>query len=271
MESAVVTGSARGLGFEIARLLLERGYVVTLTDVDGGTLEEAAGKLGQGVRSRVLDVRDEAACRACAAEADEAADGGLAVWVNNAGILATGPSWSHDPELRERMFAINTHGTIHGTFAALDRMRPRGRGQIINIVSLAGLGTPPGETVYAATKHAAIAFTLGTLADLRAENVDDIHLSAVCPDGIWTPMLFDKLDDPAAAPSFSGKLLQPGEVAEEAVRLIDHPRPVLAIPRSRGIFVRLFDAFPGLASRATRMWLRDARRRQKQWKKKLER
>ena len=46
-------------------------------------------------------------------------------------------------------------------------MRPAGRGHVINIVSLAGLGAPPGEALYAATKHAAIAFTLGTLADLR--------------------------------------------------------------------------------------------------------
>jgi NAD(P)-dependent dehydrogenase (short-subunit alcohol dehydrogenase family) len=269
MESAVVTGAAGGLGFEIARLLHARGYAVTLTDIDAEALEAAAAGLGAPAASRALDVRDEEACRAVAAEADADATGGLAVWVNNAGILATGPAWTHDSELRERMFAINTHGTINGTFAAIERMRPRGRGHVINIVSLAGLGAPPGETVYAATKHAAIAFTLGTLADLRVENVDEIHLSAVCPDGIWTPMLYDKLGDPDAAPSFSGKLMQPDEVARHAVALLDRPRPVIVIPRSRGVMVRLFDAFPGLASKATRLWLADARRRQKRWKQKL--
>ena len=46
-------------------------------------------------------------------------------------------------------------------------MRQSGRGHVINIVSLAGLGAPPGEALYAATKHGAIAFSLGTLADLR--------------------------------------------------------------------------------------------------------
>ena len=269
MASAVVTGSARGLGLEIARVLRRRGLAVTLTDVDAEALAAAVAELGGGVSSEILDVRDEQACRELAASVDAAGDGGLAVWVNNAGILATGASWSHDSELRERMFAINTFGTINGTFAALGPMRARGRGHIINVVSLAGIGKPPGETVYAATKHAALAFTLGTLADLRAEKVDEIHLSAVCPDGIWTPMLYDKLDDPAAAPSFSGKLMDPDEVAAHVDKLLDKPRPVTVIPAWRGVVVRLFDAFPGLASRATRLWLADARRRQRRFKKKL--
>ena len=102
------------------------------------------------------------------------------------------------------MLEVNTLGTVNGTLAALELMRPPGRGHVINIVSLAGLGAPPGEAYYAATKHAALGFTLGTLADLRRDGVEDIHLSAVCPDGIWTPMIADKLDDPDAAPSFSG-------------------------------------------------------------------
>ena len=64
---------------------------------------------------------------------------------------------------------------------------------------LAGLGAPPGEALYAATKHGAIAFSLGSLADLRRAGFKGIHVSAVCPDGIWTPMIADKLDDPDAA------------------------------------------------------------------------
>ncbi len=271
MSSAVVTGAARGLGFEIARVLLGRQLDVTLADIDGEAVSSAVdglGALGGHATAAQLDVCDEAACIALAR--DVAGRDELSVWVNNAGVLATGASWTHAPEIRNRMFEVNTFGTINGTFAALEQMRRAGRGHIVNVVSLAGLGTPPGETVYAASKHAAISFSLGTLADLRAEGIKDIHISALCPDGIWTPMLYDKLDDPAAAPSFSGTLLQPGEVAAKVADLLDKPKPVLAVPRSRGVFVRLFDAFPGLSSRATRLWLADARRRQKRWKKKLQ-
>ena len=61
-------------------------------------------------------------------------------------------------------------------------------------------------------------------------------------------MLHDKLDDPDAAPSFSGVLLRPEHVAERIAGLLDRPRAVLTIPRWRGGFVRAFDAFPGAPS-----------------------
>src|SRR6478609_2235533 len=84
---------------------------------------------------------------------------------------------------------------------------------------LAGLVAAPGEVNYSASKHAAMAFTLGTLFDLRRSGVSGVQISAVCPDGIWTPMLEDKLDDPAAAGSFSGQLLTSGEVATAVGKL----------------------------------------------------
>ena len=115
-----------------------------------------------------------------------------------------------------------------------------------------------------------MAFTLGTLADLRREGERGIRVSAVCPDGIWTPMLHDKLDDPDAAPSFSGVLLRPETVAAAVAGLLDRPRVVLTIPRWRGVVVRLFDAMPGLATRFLPMWMRDAQRRQRRWKRRIE-
>src|SRR5204863_2630150 len=196
--------------------------------------------------------------------------GSLDVWVNNAGILVTGHVWDHDPDTCRLLFEVNTMGTINGTLAALGPMRTARRGHVINIVSLAGLGAPPGEALYGATKHAAIAFSLGTLADLRREGLKDVHVSAVCPDGIWTPMLHDRLDDPHAAPSFSGTLLRAEDVAPKVAALLDRPRAVLAIPRWRGVFVRLFDAFPNAAIRALPLFFADATRRQKRWKKRIE-
>ena len=115
-----------------------------------------------------------------------------------------------------------------------------------------------------------MAFTLGTLADLRRSGANGIRVSAVCPDGIWTPMLQDKLDDPDAAPSFSGTLLRPETVAVAVAGLLDRPRVVLTIPRWRGGLVRLIDAMPGLATRLLPLWMRDAQRRQRRWKRRIE-
>jgi NAD(P)-dependent dehydrogenase (short-subunit alcohol dehydrogenase family) len=214
-------------------------------------------------------VRDPEACHAAAALTVERG-GSLDVWVNNAGILVTGHVWEHDPETRRAVFEVNTLGTINGTLVALELMRPAGRGHVVNVVSLAGLGAPPGEALYSATKHSAIAFSLGTLADLRRAGFKEIHVSAVCPDGIWTPMISDRLDDPDGAPSFSGRLLRAEAVAAKVAGLLDHPRPVLAIPRWRGLSVRFFDAFPGLTIRILPLWLADARRRQRRWKRRIE-
>ena len=132
------------------------------------------------------------------------------------------------------MLEVNAVGTFNGTLAALERMRPSGRGHIINVISLAGLAAAPGIVGYSASKHAAIAFSIGTPADLRRAGLEGIHISCVCPDGVWTPMIEDKLDDPDDALSFSGMMLMPEQVAERAVGLLDKPKPVLAIPRWRG-------------------------------------
>jgi hypothetical protein len=83
-------------------------------------------------------------------------------------------------------------------------------------------------------------------------------------------MLEDKLDDPDAAPSFSGQLLSPAHVAERTVALLDRPRVVLTIPRWRGAALRLFDAFPGLVERIVPALMADARRRQARWKRRIE-
>jgi NAD(P)-dependent dehydrogenase (short-subunit alcohol dehydrogenase family) len=127
-----------------------------------------------------------------------------------------------------------------------------------------------GPNKYAASKHAAMAFTLGTLFDLRRSGISGIEVSAVCPDGIWTPMLADKLDDPAAAGSFSGELLTPERVATEVGKLSERPRPLLVLPRWRGPLLRLFDLFPRLALRLLPLVMRDARRRQRRYKKLIE-
>ncbi|MEU4642730.1 SDR family oxidoreductase [Micromonospora sp. NPDC023814] len=243
--AAVVTGAAGGLGRAIAAALHADGWPVLLTDLDAGAVADAAAPLGGW--SRPLDVRDEAACAAVAAEA--AGRGGLGLWVNNAGILVTGPSWEHDAATRRRVVEVNTLGAMNGTLAALAVMRAQGHGHVVNVVSLAGLVATPGETVYAASKHALVAFSIGTLADLRLAGHRGVHVSCLCPDGIWTPMLHDRLDDPGAAASFTGTLLHPERVARRAARLARRPRPVVSVPRWRGAQVRLLDALPGPAVR----------------------
>ncbi|NDZ80082.1 SDR family NAD(P)-dependent oxidoreductase [Streptomyces sp. SID10853] len=258
---ALVTGAGRGLGRLIAAALVERGHHVLVTDVDENAAQATAAGIGPDVLWAAVDVRDEAQVTA-ARDLIVREAGRLDVWVNNAGVLMTGPAWEQPPAVRRLMMEVNALGTVNGTVAAIEAMRSTG-GHIVNVVSLAGLTAVPGEAVYAASKHAAIGFSLSTLADLRLAGISGIDISCVCPDGIWTPMLHDKLDDPDSALSFSGRLLAPEEVVAAVRKVLDRPRPVSAVPGWRGLQSRLADAFPSFGLRAVPLAVAQGRRVQR--------
>ena len=255
---AVVTGGAHGLGAAIAERLVLRGHEVVVADIDFDGAEQTAARIG--ATPHALDVVDLAACRALAGEPGE-----LAVWCNNAGVLATGPGWALDEAARRRLFDVNVHGLINGTTAALERQRPAGTGHVLNIVSLAGLVAAPSETIYGATKHAALAFSVGTQLDLLIAGERGVRVSALCPDGMWTPMLHERASDPDAWPSWSGVMLSVDDVAAAAVRLLDRPRMVRSMPRRRGATLRVFAAQPDLGARLLPLAAARARRRQRRW------
>jgi NAD(P)-dependent dehydrogenase (short-subunit alcohol dehydrogenase family) len=269
MPGAVVTGAGSGLGRAIAVELTGRGFVVLATDIDPAAAARTAEAIGPGATSFGLDVCDAEACRAAAAAAISRG-GSLDLWVNNAGILVTGNAWAQDEATRQAMIDVNAVGTMNGTVAALELMTAAGKGHVINVISLAGIVAAPGEVTYSASKHAALAFTLGTLFDLRRAGHREIELSAVCPDGIWTPMLEGKLDDPDAAGSFSGRLLTPEQVASAVGKLTDRPKPLLVLPRWRGPLLRFLDFYPRVAVKLLPLIMSDARRRQKKYKRLIE-
>lgn len=259
---AVVTGAGRGLGRQLAELLATRGHRVLVTDVDEVAARKAATEIGRGAIALAVDVRDQEQVDA-ARDAILEHTGRLDVWVNNAGVLVTGAAWDQDDQTRRLMFEVNALGTINGTVSAIGAMRGSGGGHVVNIASLAGLSAVAGEAVYAASKHAVLGFSLSTMADLRMAGVKDIDISCICPDGIWTPMLHDKLDDPASALSFSGKLLQPEDVVDVVRKVLDKPHLVTAIPAWRGLQVRFADAIPALGLRAVPLVIAQGRRAQR--------
>lgn len=267
-RSALVTGAGRGLGKDIAALLAGRGFRVMVTDLDAGTAAAAAEEIGHGATSAVVDVRVHEQIEQVR-DTLVAETGGIDVWVNNAGVLLTGPAWEQTADQRKLHLDVNALGTINGTVAAIDAMRGTvpgsrgGGGHIINIASLAGISAVPGEAVYAASKHAVMGFSSSTSADLRLAGVTDIDISCICPDGIWTPMLHDKLEDPQAALSFSGVLLQPADVVHAVGKVLDSPRPVTALPAWRGALARLGAAVPQLSTAVLPLMASHGRRVQK--------
>ena len=266
MKTAVVTGAGGGLGRAITADLARRGFAVWATDVELGVAEPAVEGLGSECRAVVLDVTDVSANRALA-EKIVAERGQLDLWVNNAGVLATGYAWEVDDASNARVLAVNATGTINGTIAALTHMVPAGRGQVINLISLAGIVATPGQAVYAASKHAAMAFTLSTLFDLRRGGHRGIDVCAVCPSGVWTPLLGNRIADPEAAASFTAPLLTAAAVGRVVGRLTERPRPVTIVPRRRAPMMRFVDLFPRLALPVVPKVMRNARRRQQRYQR----
>lgn len=241
MRTAVVTGAGRGIGREIARRLAGRGYAVLATDVDAEAARETAAELGEPAWSAALDVRDPEAHRAAAAAAAER--GPVGVWVNNAGVMRAEKAWEHPDTDVRLMVEANLLGVIWGSRAAVEAMR-EGGGHIINMASLSSLTAVPGITIYAATKHGVLGFSTSLQGDLEWARIP-IRVHAVCPDTADTGMVRERAADPDAAVVFSApRLLEPAEVAERAVALLDGTKIVLAFPRGRGLLARSVAPFP---------------------------
>jgi short-subunit dehydrogenase len=139
---------------------------------------------------------------------------------------------------------VNLLGVLWGARAAVDAMRP-GAGHVINMASMSSFGPAPGLAVYGATKHAVQAFTESLQGDLDEAKIP-IRMHAVCPDGVDTRMVGERVDDPDSAVIFSaGKnLLDPGEVADRIMELLDTTAIVLTIPRWRVPLLRFTHRYP---------------------------
>jgi short-subunit dehydrogenase len=208
--------------------LAREGYDVVGVDVHG--------------TERLLDVTDAAACRALAQELRPR------VWVNNAGVLGAGDAATQPDEIVDRVVRVNLLGVVHGTRAAVASMRETGGGHVVQLASWVPV---PGESLYAATKAGVLSYTLGLQAELRAQGVRGIDLTAVCPDGMLTPMLTDVLDDDSLALSFSApRLVTPAQVAERVVDVLERPRLVTSVPHWRGAQVRLMAGMPDVVLKA---------------------
>lgn len=257
--TAVVTGAGRGLGLEIARQLAVAGNRVLLTDIDGDLAKRAAAAVGHDAWSAQHDVRDPLSHRDIAAQAS--AQGRLAVWVNNAGILFAGDCWTHTDKQMTDILNTNVLGVISGSAAAIDRMGSSG-GAILNIASLSALAPVPGLALYAATKAAVLSFTTSLQGDLDHAGLP-IRARALCPDVVHTDMVTSRADDPGAAILFAGpKPLAAEDVARAALEMLESRQIFRVVPRWRGLVARSSGATPSLGLKTMALMRGRGERRQ---------
>src|ERR1700751_6087773 len=154
----LVTGSASGLGRNIAEAVLAVGDRIVATARDPKRLEDLVKKYGAQVRTAPLDVADEDAARAAVQVAVDAF-GRLDVVVNNAGYGDVAPFEQLSTERFKAVIDTNFYGVVNVTRAALPIMRKQKSGCILQISSVGGRLARPGSTPYHAAKWAVGGFT----------------------------------------------------------------------------------------------------------------
>ena len=183
----VVTGAGAGVGRATVREFARRGCDVGLISRDQGRLEAAAAELrAMGVRACpvVADVADADAIEA-AADRIEQELGPIDVWVNNAMATVFAPVHETDAREFQRGTEVTYLGTVHGTMAALKRMRRR-RGTIVNVGSALAYRSVPLQSIYCGAKSAIRGFTDSLRSEIIHDNTN-IHLTMVHLPAVNTP------------------------------------------------------------------------------------
>jgi D-sorbitol dehydrogenase (acceptor) len=189
-KSALITGSARGIGRAFAEAYVREGATVAIADINLAAAEKTASEIGAKAYAVRLDVSDLASIEA-AVKAVETRTGGLDILINNAALFDLAPIIEITKASYDKLFSVNVAGTLFMLQAAARSMIARGRGgKIINIASQAGRRGEPLVAVYCATKAAVISLTQSAGLDLIKHR---INVNGIAP-GVVDSDMWDEVD-----------------------------------------------------------------------------
>jgi 2-hydroxycyclohexanecarboxyl-CoA dehydrogenase len=185
---AIVTGAAGGIGRAICQRFVEEGVGIIAIDIDAGALEQLVADVGGG-EARILpltvDISDYDQVHA-AVERGAKEFGKIDVLVNNAGWDVARAFLETEPDLWDKIIAINLRGPLNLHKAALPHLIAAGGGKVVNVASDAGRVGSSGEAVYAACKGGLIAFSKSVARECARQN---IRINVVCPGPTDTALL----------------------------------------------------------------------------------
>lgn len=228
-----ITGGARGIGKATATALVRKGCRVAIGDLDLELAEKTAAELGGGTVALPLDVTDRSSFAAFLDEAERQL-GPIDAVINNAGIMPVTPFVEESEESVHRQIDINLHGVITGTQLAIERLRPRGTGYIVNIASQAGKAGIPGIATYSATKHAVVGLSEAVRTELRGSGVEVVCVMPTVVNTELTSGVGQKWVKPVEAE----------DVADEIVDAMEVPRFDVFVPRANGALYKVMTLLP---------------------------
>ena len=177
-KSALITGSARGIGLAFAQAYVAEGARVAIADINLEAAQKAAADIGPAAIAVHLNVADQTSIDACVG-AVEAQLGGIDILVNNAALFDAAPITDITRASYDRLFAVNVAGSLFMLQAVARGMIARGQGgKIINMASQAGRRGESLVAVYCATKAAIISLTQSAGLNLIPHG---INVNAIAP------------------------------------------------------------------------------------------
>jgi len=178
---ALITGASAGIGATFARALAARGYDLILVARRKDRLEALADEIKKhhGGRAEALPADLTSDTDLLRIE-ERIAASDLDLLVNNAGFGVIGRFWEADVSGQAAMHRLHVLATVRLTHAALRRMTARNRGGVINVSSVAGFLSSPGNTSYFATKRWMNGFTEGIYGELKSAG-SSVKIQALCP------------------------------------------------------------------------------------------
>lgn len=190
-KSAIITGSARGIGRAFAEAYVREGATaVAIADIDFDRASATAAEIGPAAYAVRIDVSDQASIDAAVAACVERA-GGIDILVNNAAIFDLAPIVEISRKSYQRVFDINVGGTLFTLQAVAKQMIAQGRGgKIINMASQAGRRGEPLVGVYCASKAAVISLTQSAGLNLIKHG---INVNGIAP-GVVGSEMWDEVD-----------------------------------------------------------------------------
>jgi short-subunit dehydrogenase len=184
-RTAVITGAASGIGRALAATLAARRCHLALADVNEAGLAETARMVQSNslrVSSHVVDLADRNAL-ATLPQAVEAQHGGADILINNAGVALTGNFDQVSERDFEWLFEINFWAVVRLTRGFMPLLKASDDARLVNLSSLFGLISPPGQTAYSASKFAVRGFSNALRQELKDTR---IGVTVVHPGGVAT-------------------------------------------------------------------------------------
>src|SRR5215471_17802421 len=223
-QTVVVTGASAGIGRATARLFGERGASVGLIARGEAGLGGAAHEVEQAGGRALAVSADVADCEQVteAARQIEERLGPIDIWVNVAFTSVFAPFTEIAAEEFRRVTEVSYLGFVHGTMAALSRMRPRGRGTIVQVGSALGERSIPLQSAYCGAKHAINGFTSSLRCELLHEG-SGVQVTVVQMPAVNTPQFSWVRSRLPRHPQPVPPIYQPEVAARAVVFAADHP------------------------------------------------